>query len=136
MAIRFQVAAGVLLAALGVTAIAGAFEPLENFSYPVIWWGLLLLLDAWNARRWGAAPINGNAPHFVAVTLPLSVCFWLAYELLNLRFPQWRYEGEAGSAWVQMIFAFAAFATVIPIILEIQWLLAGPAARWVLPRAL
>ena len=49
------------------------------------------------SRRWGIAPINGNVRHFLAVTLPVSVLFWLVYELLNLRFPQWRYQGEPES---------------------------------------
>jgi hypothetical protein len=133
MAIRTEVTAGVVLTGVGIAALTGALRPLEHFSYPVVWWGVLLLLDAWNARRWGVAPINGNAHHFLAVTLPLSVLFWLVYELLNLRFPQWRYEGEPESTWAQIMFGFAAYATVIPIILQFQWLLAGPAARWVLP---
>ena len=133
MAIRTEVTVGTILAAVGVAAMTGAFRALEHFSYPVIWWGVLLWLDAWNTRRWGIAPINGNVRHFLAVTLPVSVLFWLVYELLNLRFPQWRYQGEPESTWVQMMFGFAAYATVIPIILQFQWLLAGPFCRWILP---
>jgi hypothetical protein len=136
MAISIQIGAGVVLALTGVAAMMGQLRLLANFSYPVIWWGVLLLLDVWNARRWGSVPMHGNGRHFVAVTLPLSVLFWLVYEFLNLRFPQWRYVGEPEGAWVQMLFGFIAYGTVIPIIVELQWWIIGPEPRWVLPDAM
>ena len=136
MPIPIQTAAGIVLAVTGVAAITGRLPLLANFSYPVIWWGVLLLLDAWNARRWGSAPMRGKARHFLAVTLPVSVLFWLVFEFLNLRFPQWRYEGEPESTLVQMLFGFVAYATVIPIIVELQWWILGPEPRWVIPPGL
>ena len=54
MAIRTEVTVGTILAAVGVAAMTGAFRALEHFSYPVIWWGVLLWLDAWN-RAGGAS---------------------------------------------------------------------------------
>jgi hypothetical protein len=120
-----QIAAGAVLAATGVIAIALQVRAVAAFSYPIVWWGLLLMLDASYFRRWGESPMRSDWRQFVGVTVPLSVLFWLIYEYLNLFFPQWRYRGIFESHPIQAAIGFASFATVIPIMIELYWLFGG-----------
>ena len=92
-----------------------------DYLYPAVWWTVLTLADLWNRRR-GLRLYNA---HFIAVTVPVSVLFWLFFEILNLISPQWRYVGGIRSLTGQIFFGFIAFATVIPITVEAWWLVAG-----------
>jgi hypothetical protein len=125
--LRTQVAAGALLAATGAAGMAGAIPALHNYTYPVVWWGLLLMIDAWNWRRHRRSLWRPDPARFFAVTLPASVLFWLLFEALNLRAPQWRYRGNVEGVHLQVLFGFASFSTVLPIVMECWWMLAGPA---------
>lgn len=109
--------------ALGAAARAGAVPRIADYVYPALWWGALLLIDAWNERRRGLT--LWSAQTFV-VLLPVSVLFWLYFEALNLASPQWRYAGGLRSPVLQTVFGFIAFATVIPITVEFWWAVAGP----------
>jgi hypothetical protein len=127
---RAQAIAGLFLTCLGATGLALGYIPLATYAYPIVWWGLLALVDAVNYARWGQSPFRRDPRHFLAVTLPVSALFWSLYEYLNLAFPQWRYAGLLPSVAVQVAFGFASFATVIPIMVEFPWLLAGPSSGW------
>jgi hypothetical protein len=50
---------------------------------------------------------------------------WLVYEALNLPAPQWRYRGDVPGLWGKVLFGFIAFSTVVPIMVESWWLVAG-----------
>src|SRR5262245_30558552 len=93
MTLRAQVIAGILLASTGILGLALHSRPLATFAYPIVWWGLLAVLDAINFARWGQSPFRRDPAHFLAVTVPLSALFWSLYEYLNLAYPQWRYAG-------------------------------------------
>lgn len=127
-----QVGTGLVLAGVGVAAKAGVSASLSKYTYPIAWWGLLPLVDAWNARRHGLSLFR-EPRRFVWVTLPVSVLFWVFFEVLNLLAPQWRYRGTIRSVAGQVAFGFASFATVIPIMVEAYWLTGGRfylPARW------
>jgi hypothetical protein len=128
-----QTVVGVLIAVLGSMGLLTSYRPLAAMVYPIIWWGLLLALDGINAVRWKQSPMRRDARHFIAITTPLSVLYWVLYEYLNFVFPQWRYEGYLPGTTLQVVFAFVSFATVIPIIVEFQWLLIGPSVDCTLP---
>jgi hypothetical protein len=123
---------GILLTAAGILAMAGRLAPLSNYTYAITWWGILILIDEWNFQRWRLSLWRGAASRFVLVTIPLSVLFWLFFEMLNLASPQWRYRGGLESVGAQALFGFVSFATVIPIMVEIYWVIAG---EFRLPRA-
>jgi hypothetical protein len=131
-----QATAGIVVAAIGIAGIVAMYRPIAEFAYPIVWWGLLVTVDALCARKWGTSPMRADAGRFLGITVPLSVLFWLVYEYLNLFFPQWRYRGELEGTATQVAFGFVSFATVIPIMIEFQWLVAGPSASWNLPRTL
>lgn len=114
-----QVVAGVLIFA------AAFIPPLADYTYPITWWGLLLIVDAWNERRRGLSLWRGRLKHFLLITIPVSVLFWLLFEILNLAAPQWRYKGSLTDLSFQVLFGFVAFATVIPIMVESYWLVDG-----------
>lgn len=98
---------------------------LLNYLYPIAWWIVLPCLDALNYRWRGESLWRGQARHFFLITFPLSVIYWTGFEVLNLFFPQWRYVGGIRTLSVQVAFGAVAFATVIPIMVECYWLVAG-----------
>jgi hypothetical protein len=126
---------GIALTAAGITAMAGVLGPLANYTYAIVWWGILILIDERNFRHrglslWRGSLSNGpfwraSGARFLLVTLPLSTVFWLFFEMLNLASPQWRYRGGLSSVGAQVLFGFVSFATVIPIVIEVYWLIAG-----------
>lgn len=128
-----QVLSGVVIFCLGLTAMAGLVPFLADYTYPIVWWGMLLIVDAWIDRRRGLSLWRRQLPHFVLVTIPISVLFWLLFEGMNLPAPQWRYKGGVDSLHAEVLFGFIAFATVIPIMVESYWLVAG---EFCLPQAL
>jgi hypothetical protein len=130
-----QAIVGIAVAATGIVGIIARQPLIAEFAYPIIWWGLLVAVDAINARLWGRSPMRSDWRRFLGVTVPLSVLFWLIYEYLNFAFPQWRYRGELTGTATQVAFGFVSFATVIPIMIEFQWLFGGPSDGWQIPRA-
>jgi len=123
---RMQVAAGIVLFALGIAGMLGWIPAFIDVTYPLAWWGLLMLVDAWNHRRRGLSLWRGNAALFWRVTLPGSALLWLFFELLNLPSPQWIYLGGFHSIAGQTLLGFVSFSTVVPIVIEAWWLVAGP----------
>ncbi len=120
-----QAAAGLVLFVLGVVAMAGWIPALREVTYPVCWWGLLMMADAHNFRRAGQSLWRGSYRRFFGVTLPVSVLLWLFFELLNLPAPEWIYAGGFHSIRAQTLLGFASFSTVIPIEIESWWLVGG-----------
>jgi hypothetical protein len=119
------IVSGILLTVVGVAALAGWLPVLASYAYAVVWWGVLLLADAFNTARRGLSMWRGNVRHFLIVTLPASVILWLVFEVFNLPAPQWRYRGDVAGIWPKVAFGFAAFSTVIPIMVESWWLVGG-----------
>ena len=131
--LRIQVITGAAVAAVGVAGMAGAVPAIRNYTYPVVWWGLLMVIDAWNWRRHQVSLWRADPRRFFAITLPVSALFWLLFEALNLLAPQWRYRGHVEGVHRQVLLGFFSFATVVPIVMECWWMLAGPAC---VPRSL
>ena len=121
---------GALICAIGLAAMAGLIPPLADYTYPIVWWGLLLVVDRYNQRRHGLSLWHGRRSHFLLITIPVSVLLWLLFEVLNLAAPQWRYKGAIENLHAQVFFGFIAFATVIPIMAESYWIAGG---RFCLP---
>src|SRR5437867_2444232 len=132
-AVQVQWVTGAIVALIGIAATARLIPALADYTYPLVWWGALLLIDAWNERRVGRSLWRGSARHFLLITVPTSVLYWLLFELLNLASPQWRYRGNIESVAGQSLFGFVSFATVIPIMVEAYWLVMGTIC---LPRAI
>jgi hypothetical protein len=123
--LRFQTIAGLALAAAGIAAMAGVLPPVASYTYPIVWWGLLMAVDAWNCAHRGQSLWRGKMRQFLLIMIPLSVIFWLIFECFNLIAPQWRYRGGIGLVPLQVCFGFLSFATVIPIMVEAYWAISG-----------
>jgi hypothetical protein len=126
MSPRAQLLAGATVFMAGAVGVAAGYRPIAAFSYPILWWGLLTALDAVHYLRWRTSPMRRDWRHFAGITAPASVLFWLTYEYLNLAFPQWDYTGYLEGRFLESAIGVLSFATVIPIMVELHWLFAGP----------
>ncbi|MBI3299423.1 MAG: hypothetical protein HYZ75_14745 [Elusimicrobia bacterium] len=115
-------AAGALGLMASVLCLASGAEWIRPYFYIPAWWSLLALVAGLN-RRAGVGP---GGPAFLRMTL-LSVPFWLAYELLNLRLRNWEYHGLPSEPLLRWPGYGLAFATVLPGVLETAALLRS---RW------
>jgi hypothetical protein len=121
-----------LICGIGLASMAGLVPWLADYTYPIVWWGLLLIVDRYNERRHRLSLWRSRGKHFLLITIPVSVLLWLLFEILNLAAPQWRYKGGIDNLHAQVFFGFISFATVIPIMEESYWLAGG---RFCLPAA-
>ena len=83
--LRWQLLIGLGLACVGGGGAGTGGALLDDYAYPFAWWGVLLLVDAWNARRHSLENWFSDARQFVAITVPISVLVWLFFEVLNTR---------------------------------------------------
>jgi hypothetical protein len=119
------VIAGLTLSLVGAAALIRVAGALADYAYPILWWGVLLLVDSWNTHRHGLSLWRHRGRQFLAMTVPLSVLVWLFFEALNLAAPQWRYHSRIRDPLQLVPLGFASFATVIPIVIESWWLISG-----------
>jgi hypothetical protein len=114
-----------ILAARDVTAVT-------LWLYPLAWGPLLVLLDAWVARRDGESLLD--RPRQLVSLLWWSAVIWFVFEALNVRLANWYYVNVPAVRWQRWIGTLLAFATVLPAILLPARLLEqrGFAARWVM----
>jgi len=120
---------GVALVLFGIAALVASFGVISTVVYPILWWGIIFIIDAINFWKWKQSPIHSQAKKFFLILLPLSALFWLYYELVNMVYPQWDYVGIISGLWIRVLLSILSFGTVIPIIIEILWFLNGPVAQ-------
>ena len=94
-------------------------EPIATWSYDFSWWSLILLLDAVVALRTGDSMLLGRPKAFLGLAFA-SACYWLLYELVNLRLSNWYYVGIPPDPWTRSLGVLVSFATVLPGVLEIH----------------
>jgi hypothetical protein len=105
------VGAGIWLLAL-IGSLAG-MEWVQAWFYQLAWWGYIILIDALVARRTGSSLLRDRPRDFVLLAW-VSVSFWLAWEIVNLRLHNWHYVGVARETLPRWAGAFIAYATVLP----------------------
>lgn len=120
-----QIFIGLMLTILGALTIFVPISFLSKISYPIVWWGVILLIDYVNFRRWGKSLMRSHWREFFGIVLPFSVLYWLYFEFVNFIFPQWHYVGIIEGTFFRIIFTILTFGTVIPIIIEILWFFSG-----------
>lgn len=104
--------------AASVALLASGADWIRPYFYIPAWWSLLALLAGLN-RSLGAR-------EYLGMSL-VSVPFWLAYELLNLRLENWEYHGLPPLLPIRWAGYALAFATVLPAVAEVT---AAVDARW------
>ena len=93
-----------------------------QWFYVLAWWPYILLVDALVYRRKGASLLKDHPREF-ALLLPWSVCFWLTFELFNLRLGNWHYLNVPENLPLRWSGYAASFATVLPGLFETTQLL-------------
>ncbi len=121
-------------AGLAVSLLLLAYGPdaFSHFFYIFAWWSLIIALEGLLKHRTGRALLLDNPWMFLRMAL-FSVPFWLAYELINVRLQNWQYHGVPQGFALRWVGYAAAYATVLPAVLEtarlIQAVLPGMKTR-------
>jgi hypothetical protein len=86
---------------------------LGQWTTPLCWWGYILSIDAllWKFR---GNSLLGNRRRELWLQLPLSVAFWLIFEVYNLHLDNWTYIGLPAHWWEAALAAIIAYATIMP----------------------
>ncbi|MGH8057298.1 MAG: hypothetical protein ACREOH_08700 [Candidatus Entotheonellia bacterium] len=95
------------------TPIFHVFARITQWTTPLCWWGYILAIDAliWKLR--GHSLLSDCRREFW-LQLPLSVVFWLIFEVYNLHLDNWTYIGLPVVWWEEALGAIIAYATIMP----------------------
>jgi hypothetical protein len=110
------------LLAAGFTSLVLKAEPLLNWYYPIVWWGLIGLIDSLVLVLRGRSPIWRDPKEFLLLA-GVSVPFWLFFEVYNLQIKNWYYVSASPTLWERWIQYPLAYATVLPAIFELKALM-------------
>ncbi|GMR10940.1 MAG: hypothetical protein BMS9Abin28_1764 [Anaerolineae bacterium] len=102
----------------GQALLATGSSFMATWLTPVMWTGLILLLDGIVYRMRGRSWLMTRRREFPLLILA-SVAVWLVFEAYNLHLMNWRYEGLPESSLVRDTGYFWSFATIIPGVFEI-----------------
>jgi hypothetical protein len=95
---------------------------LTQWTTPLCWWGYLLAIDALIWKRQGHSLLC-NRRHEFWQQLPLSIAFWLIFEVYNLHLDNWTYVGLPTTWWEAALGALISYATIMPgLFLTAEWL--------------
>lgn len=97
-------------------------EPFVTWFYSFVWWGYILLADSIVYKRKGESLLLTRPKEFFWL-IPWSVCFWLIFELFNLRIENWHYINLPANKLQRWAGYFVAYATVLPGLFETSELL-------------
>ena len=109
-----------LAAVLFVAATAGLallVEPVPTWYYHLAWGSYILAVDDVNRRLAGRSLLR-DWPARLFGLAAISVAWWTLFEAINLRLGNWYYVMDVPSRAVRWAGGIAAFATVLPGIVE------------------
>jgi len=95
------------------TAAFDLFYRLTQWTTPLCWWGYILCLDAVIWKLQGNSLLCNRQPEFW-LQLPLSIAFWLIFEVYNLHLDNWTYVDLPSTWWEGALGALLAYATIMP----------------------
>jgi hypothetical protein len=91
----------------------GWLHRVANYTTPLCWWGYILFVDAWLWRLQGISLLRGRQWTFCAM-LPLSILFWVVFEVYNFHLRNWHYEGLSPAHGERLFHMALSFATILP----------------------
>lgn len=97
-------------------------EPVSTYFFVFAWWSYIFLIDSFLFLRAGTSLLFRLKAKFLLLILG-SACFWIFFEILNLRIANWHYSVPSLSPTSLIIFGLLAFGSVLPGILETHELL-------------
>jgi hypothetical protein len=95
------------------TGIYRLASQLTQWTTPLCWWGYILGIDALIWKLQGTSLLCDRRRDFW-LQLPLSIAFWLIFEVYNLHLDNWTYVGLPSSWWEATLGALIAYATIMP----------------------
>lgn len=87
------------------------------FFTPLVWTGYILLVDGLVFKLRGESLIFTRRKDFL-ILLPLSLGWWLVFELYNLHLRNWVYVGLPENVWARYAGYVWSFVTIMPAIFE------------------
>ncbi len=116
------------------------FEPWQPHTFPLLWFGYILLLNALTYQR-SRQCLFLDRPRFLGQLFLLSAGFWWAFEYLNQYVNNWHYVNLPESNHLEYSWYISiAFSTVLPAVVSTyDWLATFPkltqpfASRYSLP---
>lgn len=111
--------------ALGAMALSGTvfltattgmiihMEPFHTWYYLFCWWTYIVFSEGLLRLKKGRSELFDDPGRFW-MTLPLSLLFWLVFEVLNFRVQNWHYSGVPPERWLRWTGYAISFATVLP----------------------
>ncbi len=109
--------AGLAILVTGQILLAMGSSFMAIWLTPIMWTGIILLLDGVVYRLRGRSWLMNRRREFPLLVLA-SVAVWLLFEAYNLRLINWLYRGLPASAIVRDIGYFWSFATIMPGVFE------------------
>ena len=91
-------------------------RPVPSFFTPLVWSGYILFVDALIGALQGRSLIRDRTVEFLLM-LPLSLVFWLIFELYNIHIRNWHYIGLPENMLIRGLGYVWSFATIWPAIL-------------------
>ena len=85
--------------------------------YNLVWWPYILLVDGLVYRRKGSSLLTHHPKKFFQL-IPLSISFWLIFELFNIALNNWQYIMVPTNPVFRWIAYAVCYATVLPAIFE------------------
>jgi len=109
--------AGLAILAGGQLLLAAGNRWIATWLTPVMWTGVILLMDGLVFRLSGRSWIMSRRRELPLLVLA-SVGVWLIFEAYNLHLRNWRYEGLPDSSLLRDLGYFWSFATIMPGVFE------------------
>lgn len=109
---------GLVIILGGQALLAAGSSLIATWLTPVMWTGLILLVDGIVYRMRQRSWLMTQRKEFPLLLL-VSVGVWLIFEAYNLHLRNWRYEGLPESNLMRDFGYFWSFATIIPGVFEI-----------------
>ncbi len=110
---------GIAILLGGQAALAAGVPWIATWLTPVMWTGLILLVDALVFRLRGRSWLRSRGREFPLLVL-VSVGVWLLFEAYNLHLHNWQYAGLPNSSLVRDLGYFWSFATIMPGVFEVS----------------
>lgn len=107
---------GLILVAESAQVLQGTYplaRAVSIWTTPICWWGYLFFIDALIFKLKGSSLISTRRSEFL-LQLPLSILFWLVFEVYNLHLQNWEYHGLPENPIVCSIGLGLSFATIMP----------------------
>ncbi len=92
-------------------------QPFYAWSFPFIWFGYILIIDALVYKLRGNSLISNRFYQFLGMVI-ISAIFWWVFEFINIQVQNWAYVGLENVGVWKDLFGFVSFSTVLPALFE------------------